>query len=49
METNTMPFSVQNPGSTNVMDADKQQINFSELISMDNIYGILVRETNLCA
>ena len=39
----------QNPGPTNVMDADKQEINFLELVFMDEIDGILVRETNLHA
>ena len=48
-ETNILPFSVQNPGLTNVMDVDKQQISFLELIFTDEIYGILVRETNLYA
>ena len=48
-ETNILPFSVQRPGPTNVMHADKQEINFFELIFMDEIYGILVRETNLYA
>ena len=31
------------------MDADKQEINFLELIFTDEIYGTLVRETNLHA
>ena len=48
-KTNILPFSVQNPGPTNVMDADKQEINFSELILTDEIYERLVRETNLYA
>ena len=48
-KTNILPFSVQNPGPTNVMDADDQEINLSELIFTDEIYGILVRETNLYA
>ena len=46
---NILPFSVQNPGPRNVMDADKQEINFFELIFTDKIHGILVRETNLHA
>ena len=48
-ETSILPFSVQNPGPTNVMNDDKQEINFFELIFADEIYGILVRETNLYA
>ena len=48
-ETNILPFSVQNPGATSVMDAEKEEINFFELIFTDEIYEILVRETNLYA
>ena len=30
-ETNILPFSVQNPGATSVMDAEKEEINFLNL------------------
>ena len=43
-----MPFSVQNPGPTNI-PANGQEIDFFKLLFPDELYKHLVQETNLYA
>ena len=46
--SNIPPFSVENPGPTNILDENQTELNFFELLFTDEIYEILVGETNLC-
>ena len=47
--TNIPPFSVENPGPTNILDENQTELNFFELLLTDEVYKILLRETNLYA
>ena len=47
--SNVLPFSVQNPGPTNILSANGQEIDFFQLIFADELYKHLVQETNLYA
>ena len=47
--TNIPPFSVETPGPTNILDENQTELNFFELLFTNEVYEILVRETNLYA
>ena len=44
--SNVLPFSVQSPGPTNILPANRQEIDFFQLIFPDELYEHLVQETN---
>ena len=46
---NVLSFSVQNPGPTNIIPANRQEIDFFELIFPDKLYEHLVQKNNLYA
>ena len=47
--TNIPPFSVENPGPTNILNENQTELNFFLLLFINEVYEILVRETNLYA